>query len=61
MTNDSHGGGDLLLVADFVRVLRGQEPSISCTSLEKSIYGHQIGFAGEQSRLEGRTIQIGEL
>jgi predicted dehydrogenase len=61
VTNDSHGGGDLLLVADFIRVLRGQEPSISCTSLERSIYGHQIGFAGEQSRLEGRTIQIGEL
>lgn len=48
-----------MLVADFVSVLRGQEPSISSTSLEKSLYGHQIGFAGDQSRLEGRTIQIG--
>ncbi|MCS7459853.1 Gfo/Idh/MocA family oxidoreductase [Paenibacillus doosanensis] len=59
VTNDSHGGGDLLLVADFVRVLRGEAPSISSTSLEKSIYGHQIGFAGEHSRLEGRMIEIG--
>lgn len=50
-----------LLVADFVRVLRGEEPFISSTSLEKSIYGHQIGFAGEQSRLEGRTVPIGAL
>jgi predicted dehydrogenase len=59
VTNDSHGGGDLLLVADFVSVLRGQEPSISFTSLEKSIYGHQIGFAGERSRLEGKMMEIG--
>lgn len=59
VTDDSHGGGDLLLVADFVSVLRGEEPSISSTSLEKSIYGHQIGFAAERSRLEGRTMGIG--
>ncbi|KIL40764.1 oxidoreductase [Gordoniibacillus kamchatkensis] len=59
VTDDSHGGGDLLLVEDFVRVLQGNEPSISCTSLEKSIYGHQIGFAAERSRLETRTVEIG--
>ncbi|SFL77179.1 Oxidoreductase family, C-terminal alpha/beta domain [Paenibacillus sp. 1_12] len=61
VTDDSHGGGDLLLVADFVRIMRGEEPSLSSTSLEKSIYGHQIGFAAERSRLEGRTMGIDEI
>lgn len=58
VTEDSHGGGDLLLVADFVSILRGEEPSISSTALEKSIYGHRIGFGAERSRLEGRTVEI---
>ncbi|TVY11238.1 Gfo/Idh/MocA family protein [Paenibacillus cremeus] len=58
VTDDSHGGGDLLLVADFVSVLRGEEPSISSTALEKSVNGHQIGFRAERSRLEGKTMEI---
>lgn len=58
---DMHGGGDLRLVADFVRALRGETPSLSSTSLEKSIYGHQIGFAAERSRMESRVAEIAEL
>lgn len=61
VTNDSHGGGDLLLVNDFVRVLRGEKPSLSSTSLEKSVYGHLIGFSAECSRLENRIVEIGAL
>ena len=57
--NDSHGGGDLLLVEDFVRVMRGEEPSISYTSLDRSITGHRIGFQAESSRLDGTVHQIG--
>lgn len=55
---DGHGGGDHRLVADFVRVLRGQPASISTTSLEDSIHGHLIGFAADQSRVEHRVIPI---
>ncbi|NHN29790.1 Gfo/Idh/MocA family protein [Paenibacillus agricola] len=58
VTNDSHGGGDWLLVEDFVSMMRGEAPSISSTSLEKSIRGHQIGFAADISRLEGRIVNI---
>ncbi|WP_409345097.1 Gfo/Idh/MocA family protein [Paenibacillus sp. MBLB4367] len=58
---DMHGGGDLRLAADFVRTLRGETPSLSSTSLEKSIYGHQIGFAAERSRMENRVAVIAEL
>ncbi|WP_028550688.1 Gfo/Idh/MocA family protein [Paenibacillus sp. UNC451MF] len=56
--SDMHGGGDLLLVADFVKVMYGAAPSISSTSLEKSLHGHLIGFGADQSRLEQRTIAL---
>ncbi len=55
---DGHGGGDHRLVADFVRVLRGEPASISTTSLEDSVYGHLIGFAADVSRVEHRVIPI---
>lgn len=57
---DGHGGGDHRLVADFVRVLRGEPASISTTSLEDSIYGHLIGFAAEESRRERAVVPIQE-
>jgi predicted dehydrogenase len=55
---DMHGGGDLRLVTDFVNALRGGPPSLSTTSLEKSIYGHLIGFAADRSREEHITIAL---
>jgi predicted dehydrogenase len=58
VSHDMHGGGDLRLVADFVKVLNGSSPSISSTSLEKSLHGHLIGFAADQSRLEQRTVEL---
>ncbi len=60
-SNDMHGGGDLLLVEDFVQVLQGNEPSISTTSLEGSIYGHLVGYAADLSRVEGKVVAIPEL
>ena len=53
-----HGGGDLRLVADFLRVLRGEEPSISSTGIEDSISGHLIGFCADRSREEHRGVEI---
>lgn len=61
VTDDMHGGGDLLLVADFVDVLRGGQPTLSTTTLEDSINGHLIGFAAELGRLEGRWVDVDEL
>jgi predicted dehydrogenase len=58
VTDDSHGGGDLLLVEDFVRVLQGSQPSISYTVLDESIYGHVIGFAAEKSRKQQQVESI---
>lgn len=58
VTDDSHGGGDLRLMADFVDVLMGGEPSLSYTALEESIYGHAIAFAAKRSRKENRLEDI---
>lgn len=58
MTGDGHGGGDLRLVEDFVRTLRGDTASISSTNLEDSIYGHLIGFGADRARVERRYVDI---
>ena len=52
-----HAGGDLRLVDDFCRVLRGEEPSISCTSLEDSIAGHLIGFRAD-SAMRNNKVEL---
>jgi predicted dehydrogenase len=53
-----HGGGDSRLVADFVDLLSGGEPSISCTSLEDSIYGHLVGFRAEVAREKDTVVPV---
>jgi hypothetical protein len=53
-----HGGGDLRMVADFLRVIRGEEPSISTTCLEDSVAGHLIGFSADRSMAEGRVVKV---
>lgn len=50
---DAHGGGDQALVADFVSVVRGEEPSVSCTTLDDSMIGHRLVYLAEESRLHG--------
>ena len=58
---DMHGGGDLRLVEDFVRVVRGEQPSLSTTRLEDSVYGHLIGFAADAAMEEKRVVEIEDL
>lgn len=53
-----HGGGDLRLAEDFLAVISGFPPSISCTSIEDSLNGHLIGFAADLARRENRVIEF---
>ncbi len=53
-----HGGGDIRLVDDFVSVLEGKQPSISCTTLADSINGHLIGFAADQAMAERKVVEL---
>lgn len=55
-----HGGGDLRLVEDFVKVLEGAEPSISHTGIADSVYGHLMGFYADQARENGAGIELPE-
>ena len=57
----SPGGGDLLLVEDFVRVLQGSQPSISCTSINDSINGHLAVFCAEKARKNNMVCTMPKL
>jgi predicted dehydrogenase len=56
-----HGGGDLRLVADFCRVVRGEAASISTTDIRDSITGHLIGFSANRAMDEHRVVDIDAL
>ena len=51
--NDTHGGGDLDLVRDFVAYARGENASVSCTSITDSLSGHLVVFLADKSRENG--------
>ena len=53
-----HAGGDMRLVADFIKLLNGEPRSISSTVLEDSVSGHLIGFCADRSVAEGRVVEI---
>lgn len=59
--DDGHGGGDMLLMKDFVAHLRDEEASLSATTLEDSINGHAIAFAADRSLLEKRLVPLEEI
>lgn len=58
--NGTHGGGDLRLVEDFVRVLQGETPSVSCTSIEDSVNGHLAVFRAEKARKTGTVVSLAD-
>lgn len=56
--SDNHMGGDTELMCDFVKMLNGENPSISCTSISDSIIGHLTVFKADESRQTGKTKNI---
>lgn len=53
-----HGGGDLRLVGDFIRLVKGEETSLSCTRIEDSINGHLVGFCADEAMEEKRVVAL---
>ena len=45
-----HGGGDERLSEDFVKFIRGEEPSLACTSIFDSMAGHMSVYRADKSR-----------
>lgn len=48
-----HGGGDERLSSDFVSFVRGEKPSLACTSVFDSVAGHLCVFLADKSRESG--------
>lgn len=55
-----HGGGDSLLMEDFISNLEGESME-SKTTIERSIESHIMAYAAEQSRVTGKVIDMDEL
>lgn len=55
---DMHGGGDHRLAADFLRVVRGEQPSISTTALSDSLNGHLIAYAADLAMTTRQTVEM---
>lgn len=53
-----HGGGDKMLVLDFIDYLNGHEPSVSCATLEDSVISHRTVFKAEEARKNEAVIKI---
>ncbi len=54
-----HGGGDMRLMADFIRYVRGEKTSVSCTGLDDSLAGHLAVFMADKSNESGgRPVSI---
>ena len=52
-----HGGGDERLAADFVKFIRGEAPSLACTSIYDSMAGHVSVYRADKSRELGGMPQ----
>ena len=52
-----HGGGDERLAADFVKFVRGEKPSLACTSVFDSVAGHLSVYRADKSRENGGAPQ----
>ena len=54
--DDGHGGADTALTADFIKFIRNESPSVSCTAIENSVAGHKAVFLADKSRENGGQI-----
>ena len=57
----SHGGGDDLVMHNFIRALRTKDPAVILASPAESLASHKIVFAAERARLEKRVVALTEM
>ena len=57
--NGGHGGGDKIIVHDFIDYVQGdKEPSFRCTTLDDSKISHLAVFKAEQARKTGKVVEM---
>lgn len=59
-TLGAHGVCDMQTMADFIRLMRNEPRSISCTSLDDSIHGHQMVFCADRAMESGEVVVFPE-
>ncbi|MFB4327787.1 Gfo/Idh/MocA family protein [Paenibacillus sp. CR_12] len=55
-----HGGGDMGLIKDFLRLVQTGGNNQGLTSASRSVQSHLMAFAAEQSRVDGKIIELKE-
>lgn len=55
-----HGGGDMIMVRDFIRLVRAGGGVKGRTDAQQSLDSHLICFAAEQARVTGSVIDMKE-
>ncbi|WP_372663171.1 Gfo/Idh/MocA family protein [Cohnella sp.] len=53
-----HGGGDLGLIRDFIKLVQAGGQGKGLTSAENSLQSHLMAFAAEEARLSNKTIHV---
>lgn len=55
---DGHGGGDWVLVNDWLKAISANNPKLLTSTIDESIESHIMGFAAEKSRNSGKSVDI---
>ena len=56
--DSGHGGGDHLLVRDFLRAVAAQDEKLLSSTIDVSIESHVMGFMAEKSRKSMKKVKI---
>ena len=56
--DSGHGGGDHMIVRDFLRAVSAQDESILSSTIDVSIESHVMGFMAEKSRKSMKKVKI---
>ncbi len=56
--NSGHGGGDWMLMRNFLEAVIQQDPAFLTTTVSQSLESHIMGFAAEESRKNGKVIRL---
>jgi len=62
LSSDSsgHGGGDSILVEEFINAILDSNKNQPLTNARESLESHLMAFAAEESRLKGKVINMNE-
>jgi len=60
LVGGAHGGGDVLLMEDFLAELENNSED-SRTAIDRSIESHVMAFAAEEARVTGKVVDIDEV